>query len=196
MPSSVFLPEKTTEKVLWPWSVSHDFLGASPNDFGFSKNYFENLSENRDIFFNQYLVFSKKLETSRKKWILPEKKWNLPDKRTPYLITINHQSPLCCVGKQIYDGRCVPLKTQVKTVARFSCAVTGGQHPQAGGQHPHRLAADFNLNPLDYSRLAPADWIWLYKPQWTSRDNLATKKNVRRHVLRLLSSVTVVLRGK
>jgi hypothetical protein len=33
------------------------------------------------------------------------------------LIIINHQSPLC-LGKHVYDGRRVPLKARVTTVAR------------------------------------------------------------------------------
>jgi hypothetical protein len=55
----VFLPEKTTEKVPWPLSAGHDFLGASPNHFGFSKNFFENVFENRDIFekMSGFLIF-------------------------------------------------------------------------------------------------------------------------------------------
>ncbi len=67
-----------------------------------------------------------------------------------------------------------------------------------GGPHPSGLREDYNLKLLNYSGLAPADWIviWLYKSQWTSRDNVATKKNVRTHVRRLRSSVTVALRGK
>ncbi len=77
-------------------------------------------------------------------------KWEDLDKRITCLITINHQYPLCCLGKQIYEGRRVPLKTLVTTVVQFLCAVTGGPHPSG-------LPADFKLKSLDYGGLAPAD---------------------------------------
>jgi hypothetical protein len=77
-------------------------------------------------------------------------KWEDMDKRIPCLITNNHKSSLCCLGKQIRDGRRVPLKMLVTIVARFLCAVTGGQHPSG-------LPADYNLKPLNYCGLASAD---------------------------------------
>jgi hypothetical protein len=103
---------------------------------------------------NLKLVFLVRVPLLQVKPIIPStpelQKWEDLDKGITCLITIIHQSPLCCRGKQIYDGRRVPLKMRVTTVARFLCAVTDGPHPSG-------LPADFNLKPLNDSGIAPAD---------------------------------------
>ena len=82
-------------------------------------------------------------------------------------------------------------------IGGFDVGFTGTRRV-TGGPHPSGLRKNYNLKLLNYSGLAPADWIviWLYTSQWTSRDNVATKKKLRTHVRRLRSSVTVSLRGK